>query len=89
MFKLFMMEERRNPDSLWKDYLSVMPKDYSSFPPMYTDDEMIELDGSFFSKFVKEFKRAMVLEYSTISKKLPDFAETYTYAEFMETFNMI
>ena len=63
MFKLFLMEERRNPDSMWKHSLSVMPTDWSSFPPLYTKEEYIELDGSFFVKSVKEFSKAMSREY--------------------------
>ena len=79
MFKLFMMEERRNPDSMWAHYLAVVPNDWSAFPPLYSDEELIDLDGSFFIRSVREFRKAMSREYSVIAKKIPGFADTYPY----------
>ena len=37
---LFMMEERRNPSSVWKDYIAALPQDWSSFPLLYSEDEL-------------------------------------------------
>ena len=40
------MEERLNPDSEFKTWLEVLPKDYSTFPLMYKPNEIKYLEGS-------------------------------------------
>ena len=86
MFKLFLMEERRNPESTWTNYLQTTPRDWSTFPPQMSNEDALMFDGSFFIRSVVDFKKAMASEYDTISKKLKDFGKTYAYQEFMETF---
>ena len=43
---IFIMEERRNPSSIWQNYLSMWPTSYSEFPKLYSDEDLALLDGS-------------------------------------------
>ena len=33
---MFILEERQNPDSFWKDYIAVLPQDWSNFPSLFS-----------------------------------------------------
>lgn len=88
MFKLFLMEERRNTESKWASYLETMPYDWSQFTSLYSDEELLMLDGSFFLRNVVEFKKAMNREYETIVRKIKSFSD-FSYEEFIETFLLI
>ena len=43
---VFLMEERRKPDSPWLDYIQSMPNDWSSFPLFYSNEDYEMLRGS-------------------------------------------
>lgn len=45
----FLLKERKDPNSIWRPYLDMLPKDYNSFPVFFTDDEMKWLEGSPFA----------------------------------------
>ena len=36
----YIMEERRNPASKWKNYLETLPKDWSNLPMFYTEEDL-------------------------------------------------
>ena len=46
---VFLLRERKNPSSVWKPYIDMLPRDTSSFPIFFTDEEMKWLDGSPFA----------------------------------------
>ena len=45
----FLLRERKNPESFWRPYLDMLPKDYNSFPVFFSDQEMKLLEGSPFA----------------------------------------
>jgi len=51
----FLLREKKNPDSFWKPYLDMLPKDYNSFPVFFSDQEMKLLEGSPFAGRLKAF----------------------------------
>lgn len=44
----FIMQERRKADTIWTEYIDILPKNYSNFPIFFTDDEKLLLKGSAF-----------------------------------------
>ena len=46
MYTLLLLEEQRKPDSKWKDYMALLPTDFSMFPLKYTEEEIKLLEGS-------------------------------------------
>lgn len=42
----FLLQERCNPDSFWRPYLDVLPKNYTNFPIFYSPEDLDWLTGS-------------------------------------------
>ena len=63
MLKMFLLEQLKQPDALYQNYVQTLPFSWNNFPIHYNDAQMIELEGSFFGKHVKDFSRAMSREY--------------------------
>ena len=59
MLKMFLLEQLKQPDALYQNYVKTLPFSWDNFPIHYGHDQMIELEGSFFGKHVKDFARAM------------------------------
>jgi histone-lysine N-methyltransferase SETD3 len=44
---IFLLEEAiKGPNSPWHHYIDILPKDHSSFPINYTNEELLELIGT-------------------------------------------
>ena len=66
MLKMFLLEQLKQPDALYQNYFKTLPKTWENFPPQYHDEEMIELNGSFFGKHVRDFTKALSKEFVTL-----------------------
>ena len=44
----FIMQEVRKPDTIWHEYIDILPKCYSNFPIFFTEEEKEWLKGSAF-----------------------------------------
>jgi histone-lysine N-methyltransferase SETD3 len=74
----------KGEESSWKDYLYILPKNYSSFPIFFTEEELSLLDGSPFKQQVIEKKQDILKDYEKICYYIPEFAD-YDYKLFCET----
>jgi histone-lysine N-methyltransferase SETD3 len=79
----FILNELKNPNTKWKSYLDILPKDYSSFPIFYTDEELTALEGSPFLQQILEKKEDMRRDYFKICNYLPEFAK-FDFIKFCE-----
>ncbi len=79
----FVLQELHNPDSKWKYYLDILPKDYSNFPIFYTNNEFKLLEGSPFLITILDKKEDMKKDYDDICIKIPEFTK-FTFKEFCE-----
>lgn len=43
---VFIVAEKKNPDSKYKNFLDTLPVSYETFPEMYTEEEMEWIKGS-------------------------------------------
>ena len=66
MLKMFLLEQLRQPDALYQNYVKTLPFSWDNFPIHYGHAQMVELEGSFFGKHVKDFSKAMSKEYITL-----------------------
>ena len=83
---LYIMEERRNPVSTWRDYIALLPKDWSSVPLFYSEDELDWLKGSDVFQEILLDKKNLKADYSMITKNIPEFTYEYSFREFLETY---
>lgn len=37
---IYIIIEKKNPKSFWKPFLDVLPVEYTTFPILYTDEEL-------------------------------------------------
>jgi histone-lysine N-methyltransferase SETD3 len=79
----YVLQEFHNPDSKWKYYLDILPKDYSNFPIFYTEEELKLLEGSPFLNTILDKKEDIKKDYDDICMKIPEFS-IYTFKEFCE-----
>jgi histone-lysine N-methyltransferase SETD3 len=43
---IFLLKEKKNPDSFWMPYINILPSDYNNFPIFFEDDDLKWLEGS-------------------------------------------
>ena len=79
---LYVMEQRRDPESPWKDYLETLPKDWSNQLIFWTEEEMSWLKGSEIIGYVKQFKQKLEHDYALISEKIEGFSTEFSEREF-------
>jgi len=79
----YILNELNNPNTKWKSYLEILPKDFSSFPIFYTDEEFAALEGSSFLQQILEKKEDMKRDYNKICNHIPEFSK-FDYKKFCE-----
>lgn len=48
---VFLLQEKKNPESFWKPYIDILPSDYASFPIFFNEEDLSWLTGSPFLSF--------------------------------------
>ena len=69
------MQERRNPDSFYKDFISMLPTDMSSFPLFYSDKDLEWLRGSDTMTAVNNQKEKLSSHYNAITGSILGFSD--------------
>jgi histone-lysine N-methyltransferase SETD3 len=78
-----LTEKAKGKKSFWKNYLEILPKDYSSFPIYYNEEDMSLLNGSPFKNQIIEKKEDIKKDYETICGYIPEF-ENFSFNDFCE-----
>ncbi len=52
-YATWLLSEKSNPNSKWKEYLDITPADVSNFPVFFSEEELAELKGSTLLKKIK------------------------------------
>jgi histone-lysine N-methyltransferase SETD3 len=79
----FLLQELHNPNSKWKHYIDILPKDYTNFPIFFTDEELKLFTGSPFLANIFEKRDDIRRDYEHICKRISEF-EKYSFKEFCE-----
>jgi histone-lysine N-methyltransferase SETD3 len=77
-------EKALGKESKWLNYLDILPKDYSSFPIFYSEEELSFLEGSPFKNQILEKKEDIKKDYEKICDNIQEFNQ-YSFKEFCET----
>ena len=80
---LLLMEERNKPDSYWKDYIGTLPKDFSNWPPFFSQDELSLFEGSFTQQSYDREIANYSKWYREIVGYIPTFGAMYTVEDFL------
>ena len=75
-----------NPDSKHKDYFNILPRDFSSHPLMYSEDEVKMLEGSSMHKRIFIQYQSLKAAYKSLAQKVPGFAAQNTFSDFLNAY---
>ena len=70
---LYILEERQNPNSKWKNYIELLPKDWKNFPILYSEEDMKFLTGSQIQRWAIRDRELLRKQYEFLVDKVPDF----------------
>ena len=79
---IFMLVDRKNPNSFFKPYYDILPPTLSNMPVFWTERERNYLTGSFLLTQIDERNLAMENDYSSICAVAPAFALIATLQDF-------
>jgi histone-lysine N-methyltransferase SETD3 len=77
-----LLEEKYNPQSIWKPYIDCLPKHYRNMPVFFDKSELAELKGSFTLEMIANRKVSLNMEHKAIADFCPEFARFHAL-EFM------
>lgn len=79
---LFMLIDRKKPDSFFQPYYDILPKTLSNMPIFWNEEELAYLQGSFLLTQIDERNLAIESDYETICSVAPGFADIADLDEF-------
>ena len=80
---VFILEQRADPLSTYKDYLDLLPKSYSDHFAMWSEDELEHLKGTEMMKYVKKLP-SFQAAYEKAVNLVPDFGLKHSYEQWKE-----
>ena len=83
------MEQRINPNSKWKDYISELNEDFENYPLLYPYEEKLMLYESGISKRLVNLKRIIEQDYNVISSHIPPFRDLFSFDNFLKTYAQV
>merc|ERR1712091_485926 len=79
---LFLLIDRRNPDSFFQPYYDVLPSTLANMPIFWEAHELAWLEGSYLLVQIEERKRAIWTDFEAIINVWPTFKTICTFHEF-------
>lgn len=79
---LFVLTDRKRPESRFKPYYDMLPHTLSNMPVFWHDDELEALEGSYLLQQIADRKRAIANDYEAICAVYPRFESTASLEEF-------
>ena len=76
-----MLEETHKPDSKWRPYLDILPKDLSCFPITYGAEEAKYLTGSYLAFTISEDANVLKGTYDKLCEEHEGMKQ-YTFEEY-------
>ena len=62
-YTVYLLEQSRVPNSYWKNYLNILPKDFSEFPLFWSDEDLEWLKGSTLQKAIQNRRKGLENDY--------------------------
>ena len=79
---VYLMEQRRDPESHWASYFAAMNPDLSNHLMFWTEEELEWLKGSEIIGYNNQLKRKINGDYQLLSENIPGFAEQFSERDF-------
>ena len=79
---LFMLVDRKRPDSFFRPYYEILPKTLHNMPIFWQPHQLQWLQGSYLLQQIRERREAIEQDYSAICEVYPTFTEIATLEEF-------
>ena len=80
---LFMLIDRKRPQSFFKPYYDILPATLSNMPIFWTPKELQYLKGSYMLEQIAERKEAITSDYEAICTLCPTFQAVATVEKLM------
>ena len=84
----FLLTQFHDPNSFWKPYMDVYPKDVSSFPMFYSEEDKKLLKGSPIMEQIHDEFAEIEEEYNQIVEEVPEFKE-FTLEEYAKNKTLV
>lgn len=82
------MQERRKPESYFKEFIDILPKNFTNFPIFYTAEERKALEGSAMQNVITDKIRDIQTDYNMITTEVPEFKQ-FSLKEYSEMRMMV
>jgi len=69
----YLLQEMEDPNSRWKPYLDILPREYNTAPLFFNEEQKKELDGSISVQKIHDRVESLRNEYDNICKHVPQF----------------
>ena len=77
LLAIYLLEQKQDPNSLFKTYISTLPKECENFPIFYGEQEMRELKGSPLFEAVEQRRFEIESDFKSLLQKDIGFKITY------------
>lgn len=84
----FIMQEKRKPTSYFKEFIDILPKNFTNFPIFYTVEERQWLEGSAMQNVISDKIKDIQTDYNTICNEVPEFRQ-FSLKEYSEMRMMV
>lgn len=79
---VFMLIDRKNPDSFFKPYYDILPPTLQNMPIFWSPEELKFLEGSYLLHQIEERNTAIENDYAALCSLDPEFVHICTLDEF-------
>lgn len=79
-----LLLEMHNPNSFYRPYFDILPEDMSSYPVLFTNKELEQLNGTYCLSEIEIFKGQLIDSYHAALKLVPEFKQ-FTLDEYLMT----
>lgn len=83
-----LLTQFHDPNSVWKPYMDVYPKNVDNFPMFYTEEEKKMLTGSSMVEHITSEIEEIKEEYDEIVKAVPEFSQ-FSFDEYIKNKTLV
>ena len=83
LLALMLLQEKLNPNSFWKPFIDILPPNYNDFPQFYSNNELLQLKGSFVLDMIQSRNLNLENEFKEMTIAIPDFCKKISLKDFI------
>ena len=86
---LYLIEQGKESESKWKEYLEILPTDVSNFPLFYENETLDWFKGGELGGYIKAMKSQLEETFRTMASGIHDFRAGYPEEQFQRLYKLI